>query len=33
MKLLTKHQISAINSCLEKCDEKCASMLNVYKAN
>ena len=24
MKLVTKHQISAINSCWEKCDEKCA---------
>ena len=22
MKLVAKHQISAINSCLEKCDEK-----------
>jgi hypothetical protein len=24
MKLVTKYQISTINSCLEKCDEKCA---------
>ena len=24
MKLVTKHQIPAINSCLEKCDENCA---------
>jgi hypothetical protein len=24
MKLVTKHQISAINSCWEKCDENCA---------
>ena len=24
MKLVTKYQISAINSCREKCDEKCA---------
>jgi hypothetical protein len=31
MKLVTKHQISAINSCWEKCDEKCAYMFNVYK--
>jgi hypothetical protein len=31
MKLVTKHQISAINSCWEKCDENCAYMLNVYK--
>jgi hypothetical protein len=30
-KLVTKHQISAINSCWEKCDEKCAYMFNVYK--
>jgi hypothetical protein len=30
MKLVTKYQISAINSCWEKCDEKCAYMLNVY---
>ena len=27
----TKYQISAINSCWEQCDEKCAYMLNVYK--
>ena len=27
MKLVTKYQISAINSCWEKCDEKCAYML------
>jgi hypothetical protein len=26
----TKYQISAINSCWEKCDEKCAYMFNVY---
>jgi hypothetical protein len=31
MKLVTKHQISAINSCWEKCDEKCAYTFNVYK--
>jgi hypothetical protein len=35
MKLVTKYQISAINSCWEKCDEKCAytctCMFNVYK--
>ena len=31
MKLVTKYQISAINSCREKCDEKCAYMFNVYK--
>jgi hypothetical protein len=31
MKLVTKHQISAINSCWEKCDEKWAYMFNVYK--
>ena len=31
MKLLTKYQISAINSCWEKCDEKWAYMSNVYK--
>jgi hypothetical protein len=31
MKLVTKYQISAINSCWEKCDEKCAYMLNVHK--
>jgi hypothetical protein len=30
MKLMTKHQISAINSCWEKCDEKWAYMFNVY---
>jgi hypothetical protein len=30
MKLVTKYQISAINSCLGKCDEKCAYMFNVY---
>jgi hypothetical protein len=29
MKLVTKYQISAINSCWEKCDEKCAYMFNV----
>ena len=31
MKLVTKYQISAINSCWEKCDEKSAYMFNVYK--
>jgi hypothetical protein len=31
MKLVTKYQISVINSCWEKCDEKCAYMFNVYK--
>ena len=31
MKLVTKYQISAINSCCEKCDEKLAYMFNVYK--
>jgi hypothetical protein len=31
MKLVTKYQISAINSCWEKCDEKWAYMINVYK--
>ena len=31
MKLVTKYQISAINSCWEKCDEKCAYTFNVYK--
>ena len=31
MKLVTKYHIPVINSCLEKCDEKCAYMLNVYK--
>ena len=31
MKLVIKYQISAINSCWEKCDEKCAYMFNVYK--
>jgi hypothetical protein len=31
MNLVTKYQISAINSCWEKCDEKCAYMFNVYK--
>jgi hypothetical protein len=30
MKLVTKYQILAINSCWEKCDEKCAYMFNVY---
>ena len=32
MKLMTKYQIPVINSCWEKCDEKCAYMLNVYKS-
>jgi hypothetical protein len=31
MKLVTKYQISAINSFWEKCDEKCAYMFIVYK--
>jgi hypothetical protein len=31
MKLVTKYQISAINSCWEKCDEKLAYMFIVYK--
>ena len=31
MKLVTNYQISAINSCWEKCDEKWAYMFNVYK--
>jgi hypothetical protein len=31
MKLVTKYQISAINSCWEKYDEKWAYMFNVYK--
>jgi hypothetical protein len=30
IKLVTKYQISAINSCWEKCDEKWAYMFNVY---
>jgi hypothetical protein len=33
MKLVTKYQISAINSCWEKCDEKCAYMFNVIYAH
>jgi hypothetical protein len=31
MMLVTKYQISSINSWWEKCDEKCAYMFNVYK--
>jgi hypothetical protein len=31
MKLVTKYQISAINSCWEKCDKKLAYMFNVYR--
>jgi hypothetical protein len=31
MNLVIKYQISAINSCWEKCDKKCAYMFNVYK--
>ena len=31
MKLVTKYQIRVINSCWEKCDEKCAYMFNMYK--
>jgi hypothetical protein len=30
MKLVTKYQISAINSCWEKCEEKWAYMFDVY---
>jgi hypothetical protein len=32
MKLVTKYQVPVINSCWEKCDEKCEYMLNVYKS-
>ena len=32
MKLVTKYEIPVINSCWEKCEEKCAYMLNVYKS-
>jgi hypothetical protein len=32
MKLVTKYQIFVINSCWEKCDEKCAYMFNAYKS-
>jgi hypothetical protein len=32
MKLVMKYQIPVINICCEKCDEKCAYMLNVYKS-
>ena len=32
MKLVTKYQIPVINICWEKCDKKCAYMLNVYKS-
>jgi hypothetical protein len=31
MKLVTQYQMCVINSCWEKCDEKCAYMFNVYK--
>ena len=31
MKLVTKYQISGINSCWEKCDEKWGYMFNMYK--
>jgi hypothetical protein len=31
MMLVTKYQISAINSCWEKSDKKCAYMFNVYR--
>jgi hypothetical protein len=31
MKLVTKYQISTINSCWDKCEEKCGYMFNVYK--
>ena len=30
-RIVTKYQISAINSCWEKCDEKWTYMFNVYK--
>jgi hypothetical protein len=30
MKIVTKYQISAINSCWEKCDEKCAYMFIAF---
>ena len=30
MKLVTKYQIPVINSCLEKCDEKCAYAIQMY---
>jgi hypothetical protein len=30
IKLVTKYQIPVINSCLEKCNEKCAYMFNMY---
>ena len=32
MKLVTKYQISAINSCWEKCAYTCTCMFNVYKS-
>ena len=32
MKLVTKYQISVINSCWEKCDEKWEYMFNMYKS-
>jgi hypothetical protein len=32
MKLVIKYQIPVMNICWEKCDEKCAYMLNVYKS-
>jgi hypothetical protein len=32
MKFVTKCQIPVINSRLEKCDEKCVYMFNVYKS-
>jgi hypothetical protein len=32
MKPVTKYQIPVINSCWEKCNEKCAYMLNVHKS-
>jgi hypothetical protein len=31
MNLVTKYQISAINSCWEKCDKKWTYIFNVYK--
>ena len=32
MKLVTKYQIAVINSCLEKCDEKCALNVKINKS-
>jgi hypothetical protein len=33
MKLVTKYQIAVINSCLEKCDEKCALNVKINKSH